>query len=136
MASLHELRALIGAVRRRWLALTALRTVGIAALLSAVPLAAAAVSAWSLAPEGAALIAVAGIAAAGAVVAACAVFWRMPRPPSDLTTARFIEEQTANRRLGSLDDTLDLAAKHYRVHHAESLEYAQVLLCQVAVESA
>lgn len=132
MASLHELRALIGAVRRRWLALTALRTVGIAALLSAVPLAAAAVSAWSLGPEGAALIAVAGIAAAGAVVAACAVFWRMPRPPSDLTTARFIEEQTANRRLGSLDDTLVSAVQVASAPHAADDRFSDMVVAHAA----
>lgn len=106
MQGIDELRSLIGAVRRRWLAAVALRTIGIAAGVTALPLAAGAVAAWSVAPEGAALIATAAIATLGAGAICAMVLWRLPKRPSDLTTARFIEEQSADLAGGRLNDTL------------------------------
>ena len=106
MRGIDELRSLIGAVRRRWFAVVALRTVGIAAGAAALPLAAASVAAWSLAPEGAALVALAAIAVTVAAVACGLVLWHMPRRPSDRVTARFIEERVTDLDLGRLDDSL------------------------------
>jgi hypothetical protein len=106
MERIDELRSLIRAVRQRWFAAIALRTLGVALALAAIPVAAAAVSAWSVAPEGAALIATAALAAIAAVAICVLALRRMPTHPSDLATARFIEEQAAERQLERFDDGL------------------------------
>jgi hypothetical protein len=101
-----ELRSLIDAVRRRWLAARVLRTIGIAAALSALPIAVGVVAAWRLPFEGTPLVLLVALAAVASAVVLAAMVRRLPRRPSDLATARFIEEQTAAGRLEQLDDAL------------------------------
>ena len=132
MERIDELRALIGGVRRRWRAALALRTLGVAAGLAALPLAAAVVLVWSLALEGAALIALVAAASLGAAAAAAFVLWRMPQPPSDVTTARFIEEQSADLGLRRLDDTLVSAMQVAGVPELRSDPFAGVVVAQAA----
>jgi hypothetical protein len=92
MESFDELRMLIDAVRRRWFASVALRTVGVAATVAAIPLAVAALGGWWLPVEGALLVALAVAICAAAGILAALVIRRMPQRPSDVATARFIEE--------------------------------------------
>ncbi len=106
MDPLSELRSLIDAVRRRWLAARALRAIGIAGAVSALPIAAAALAAWRIPLEGTPLIVLVAVAACGSAAVVAAMARRLPRRPSDLATARFIEERTAAGNLDRLEDAL------------------------------
>jgi hypothetical protein len=106
MHGIAELRSLIGAVRRRWRAAAALRTIGLATGLAAVPLALGALAVWGFAPEGMALIAIALTAFLASAAAAVLALSRLPTRPSDVTTARFIEERSAELDVARLDDGL------------------------------
>jgi hypothetical protein len=133
MGTIDELRALIGAVRRRWFALVALRTAGAACALAAVPIALAAIAGWILAPEGGALVALGVLAGVSALAVCGFVIWRMPRRPSDVTTARFIEEQVADLHLGRLDDTLVSAVQVADARRPGRDAFAQAVVSQAAI---
>src|SRR5687768_15376624 len=129
---LDDLRSLISGVRRRWFAAVVLRTIGIAAFVAALPVAAGAVAGWSFAPEGAALIALAAVSGLGAAAVGGAVLWRMPRRPSDLTTARFIEEQAAHLDLVRLDDRLVSAVQVSATRELQADPFAVAVVAQAA----
>lgn len=133
MGTIDELRALIGAVRRRWFALVALRTVGAACALAAVPIALAAIAGWILPPEGGALVALGVVAGLSALAVCGLVIWRMPRRPSDVTTARFIEEQVADLHLGRLDDTLVSAVQVADARRPVREGFEQAVVSQAAI---
>ena len=106
MDPFSELRSLIDAVRRRWLAAQALRTIGMATGLAAVPIAAAALAGWRSSLDGAGLIVLVSVAACAAIAVLAVSVRRLPRRPSNVATARFIEEQSAAVNLEPLDDAL------------------------------
>src|SRR5262245_32328260 len=95
MTPYTDLRALIDAVRRRWLATRALSTVGLVAAVAALPIAVAALAGWSVSLEGAGLIVVVSLALCAAGALSIGGLRRWPHRPSDVATARFIEEQAA-----------------------------------------
>ena len=132
MGAIDELRSLIAAVRRRWFALVALRTVGVACALAAVPIAIAAIAGWSFAPEGGALVALGALAGLGALALCGLVICRMPRRPSDLRTARFIEEQVADLDLGRLDDSLVSALQLVDGRSSSRAGFAQAVVLHAA----
>jgi hypothetical protein len=94
MSDHDELRSLLGRIRRRWFALTALSTGARASLAAAIPLFLVALAAWLTRPAGTGLV----VLVAAALVASCAavgiVLFRMQRRPDDGRVARFIEEQS------------------------------------------
>ena len=132
MESFDELRMLIDAVRRRWFASVALRTVGVAATVAAIPLAVAALGGWWLPVEGALLVALAVAICAAAGILAALVIRRMPQRPSDVATARFIEEQAAEMHLARLDDTLVSAIQVARSADARPARFARIVMMQAA----
>lgn len=131
MHGINALRSLIADVRRRWFVAAVLRTIGVAAMGAAVPVAAGASAAWLVAPEGAALIALIAVSAIGAAAVAGAVVWRMPGRPSDRTTARFIEEDAAMRGL-PLDDSLVSAVQVAETAELQGKPFADMILLQAA----
>jgi hypothetical protein len=88
-----RLTTLITTVRRRWLLTVALRTVGIAMSVAAVPVLAAALAYWLFASSGAGLLILAGAAALLSLAGVAVVLARIERRPDDLRVARFIEER-------------------------------------------
>ena len=132
MKSFEDLRSLIDGVRRRWYAAAALRTAGVVGAVAALPIAAAAVVWWTLFPHGAALIALAASAAAASVIAAGLALQRMPGRPSDLSTARFIEEQAADLDLDRLDDGLVSAVQVAGRSELAHDPFAGVVVAQAA----
>ncbi|MEX1129347.1 MAG: DUF4175 family protein, partial [Vicinamibacterales bacterium] len=80
-------------VRRRWFLTVALRTVGSAMSVAAVPVIAAALAYWLFAPSGAGLLILAGAAALLSLAGVAVVLARIERRPDDLRVARFIEER-------------------------------------------
>ena len=127
MHELEDLRSRIAAVRRRWRAAAALRTAGLAAAVTSVPLALAALVAWVVKPEGAALVAVAAVSLAVALAFAALLLRRFPRRPSDLTTARFIEEQAAG-----LDDGLVSAVQVAEARQLQGDAFAGIVVARAA----
>lgn len=106
MDSQAELTALLARVRRRWIAVAALRTASRGAAVLAVPIVAAALADRFLRPDGVALLI---LAAATFVIAAgvlTVVAWRWPRRPADRQVARFVEERAARLPGGALDDAV------------------------------
>ena len=102
-----QLYTLIAAVRRRWFAAVASRTVGLAAFAAAVPAGAAVLVDRLLAPRGTALVVLGLAAVALAVAAAAMVVARMARRPNDRRVARFVEERaSALPGVESLDDSV------------------------------
>jgi hypothetical protein len=106
MDPFSQLRSLIDAVRRRWLAAQALRTIGIAAALCALPIAVAAAIGWRASPDGAGLVVLVALAVCASATLLIFSSRRLPRRPSDIATARFIEEQATAVNLEPLDDAL------------------------------
>jgi hypothetical protein len=102
-----ELRVLLGRVRRRWFALTALDSSLRATVRAAVPVLLAAAIAWALEIRGWALV---GLMAIGTITAAAGVvlvFVRIPSRPDDCQVARFVEERTGEPAAApALSDTL------------------------------
>ena len=125
-----DLQSLIDAVRRRWLAARALRTVGLAAVVAALPIAAAALAGWSVPLEGAALIVLVSLALCAAAALLIGGLRRWPRRPSDVATARFIEEQAA-ADLNPMDDAL-VSAVQVGERTPESETFARVVVAQAA----
>ena len=132
MHELEDLRSRIAAVRRRWRAAAALRTAGLAAAATSVPLAAAAIVAWIVTPDGAALVALAALSLAAAVAVAVLFLRRFPQRPSDLTTARFIEEQAADLEHGRLDDGLVSAVQVAEVRELHGDAFAGIVVSRAA----
>jgi hypothetical protein len=124
------LRSLIDAVRRRWLAARALRTVGLAAVVAALPIAAAALAGWSVPLEGTALIVLVSLAVCAAAALLIGGLRRWPRRPTDVATARFIEEQAA-ANLNPMDDAL-VSAVQVGERTPESETFAPVVVAQAA----
>jgi hypothetical protein len=89
------LRLLLAAVRRRWFAHVALRTIGRAGLAASLPLLAAATVTRLLSLGDGALTALVSAACAAAVGFAAFILWRTERSASDGQVARFIEERVA-----------------------------------------
>ena len=79
-----------------------------------MPIAAAAVAGWRSSLDGAGLIVLVSLAACAAIAVLAISVRRLPRRPSNVATARFIEEQSAAVNLEPLDDALVSA-----VHVAE-----------------
>ena len=102
----HELRSLLARIRRRWFGLTALITIGRAAAVAAMPLAAAAVIVRFAASAGWTLVAVLAIACLVAAAAVVREILRMQRRPDDCRVARFVEESTSVEGLAPVGDTL------------------------------
>ena len=103
----QNLSRLLGRVRRRWFALTALATLGRAAAGAAIPLLLCALLFRVLSPSGTPLVLLVG----AAVVLACAVAGvsvsPMRRRPTEGQVARFIEERVgAETRAPELPDAL------------------------------
>ena len=90
-----DVRAFLSAVRRRWFAQAAMRTVARAAIAAAVPGLAALLIERLLRPEGPALVLLGAVAVIAALGAAGFAVWRMQRRPNDTQVARFIEERAA-----------------------------------------
>lgn len=134
MHGIDKLQSLIDDVRRRWFVVVALRTLSIATVAAAVPVAAGAAAAWLVAPEGAALIALAAVTGIGALAAGCAVLWRMPPRPTDRTTARFIEEQAADLNLGRLNDSLVSAVQVAETAGQQTDHFAEVIVTQAVAQ--
>jgi hypothetical protein len=132
MEAFDELRALIDTVRRRWFALVALKAIGVGAALAALPIAVAAVATWWFNLEGASLLSVAVAACLAAALFALAVIRRMPRRPSDLATARFIEEQAADMHIARLEDGLVTAVQVARADSSRDERFATVVVRQAA----
>ena len=101
-----QMRSLIDAVRHRWLAAQALRTIGIATALAALPIAVAAAIGWGASLDGAALILLVSLAVCTSTLLLVLLSPRLPRRPSDIATARFIEEQATAGNLAPLEDAL------------------------------
>ena len=93
MSGFLELRSLIDAVRRRWLAAQALRTIGIATALAALPIAAAAAIGWAVSLDGAALVVLVSLSVGASTALLILLSRRLPLRPSDVATARFIDEK-------------------------------------------
>lgn len=89
----NRLTTLIASVRRRWLLTVALRTVGTAMSVAAVPVIAGALANWLFSPSGAGLLVLAGAAALLSLAGVAVVLARMERRPDDLRVARFMEER-------------------------------------------
>ena len=122
-----ELRALIAAVRRRWVRKVALRTAGQAMAAAAVPLVAALGVAFLTGAEGLSLVALAGAAAILAAVAAALPVYRVERRLDDRRVARFIEERSHTLSGDrALDDVLVSALDGVR--HPERAAFLPLLL--------
>jgi hypothetical protein len=106
-----EIRALLGRIRRRWFALTALEWSARAALAAAVPVALGAAGAWLVSAQSWSLVAMMALATAAAVAGAVLVCIRMPRRPDDCQVARFVEERTGESGPGPLSDALVSAVR-------------------------
>lgn len=97
----------LATVRRRWFALVALRTVGHACLLAAIPVIVALGLDLLLQPQGFSLLVLAAGTAVASLSLAVAVVLRMPPRPDDRHVARFIEERAgALPGVAPLDDAL------------------------------
>ncbi len=129
MHGIAELRSLIGVVRRRWRAAAALRTIGLAATFAALPLGAGAFAVWGIAAEGLTLVAISGIALLASVAAAVLALSRLPKRPSDVATARFIEEKSTDLGIGAFDDGLVSAVQ---VDGCESDPFAGLVVARAA----
>lgn len=132
MESFDELRTLIDTVRRRWFTAVALKSIGVAAAAASVPLAAVAIAALWTSVEGWILVALAIAACGVAGLLALAVVHRMPRRPSDIATARFIEEQAAEMQLARLDDSLVSAVQVGDHATTRRDRFAAVIVSQAA----
>lgn len=95
----HEaiLHSFIAAVRRRWFVQVALRAIGQAALLAAIPIGAAPLIDALQPLDGPALVVLAIATTLLSIAAAAMVARRMPPRPDDCRVARFIEERVASR---------------------------------------
>jgi hypothetical protein len=132
MDAFDELRALIDAVRRRWFALVALKAIGAGAGLAALPIAAAALAAWWLNLEGPVLLSTAVAASVAAALLAVSVVRRVPQRPSDVVTARFIEEQAAEMHIARLEDALVSAVQVVQGVSPRNERFAAVVVRQAA----
>ncbi len=102
-----ELHALLGEVRRRWLAVIGARTFGRALIAAAGPLALGVAIDLLFAPRNVLLLLLGVGAVVGSAAAAATVLWRSRRRPDDRQLARFIEEQVAREPSEApLDDAL------------------------------
>src|SRR4051812_35263717 len=123
----HEqtIRALIHAVRRRWLMLRALGAIVRTALLAAVVFGVALTLALAThgAPRALAAVAIAALAVSLAAIARG--LWSLRASPGDRQVARFIEERTP-----ALDDRLVSAVDLDRSSHNAS--FADLMLADAA----
>ena len=133
MAEQHaELSALLGRVRNRWRLLVALRAGTLAAAAAALVLALALLAHVLILPEGAALMALWGVAGVGALACLAGAIAPLRRTPRDLQLARFIEE-----RCPELDDVLVTAMSEqaYVSHPMAAAVIDEALRCLRKIDS-
>lgn len=128
-----ELVSRLAAVRRRWLALAAMRTTAYALTAAAVPIVGAVLIDQVISLEGTALMLVAAVTPLGSIGLAGAAVGRMQRRPDDRHVARFIEERAATLPdVGSLDDAVVSAVEI----SSEPAEPARAAFIPLVVEAA
>jgi hypothetical protein len=104
---MSQLTDLLARVRRRWFAMVALRTIGLAAAAAAVPALLGVLADVILRPERLPLVLLASFTVVLSIAAAALVVVRIEPRPSDRRVARFVEERAANLPgIEPLDDAL------------------------------
>ena len=101
-----ELRAFLGAVRRRWTRMVGLRTAWQGLAVAAAILVGAMTLDRVFHPHGLALVLAGGGTALLAMFAFAIAFWRIPNRPSDLQVARFVEERMGTLERVTFDDSV------------------------------